>query len=107
MDHVTPMAWSPLAGGALASTAPVDLRNPDHTRRAQLQDTLKSIARSREVASHVIALAWLLKHPARIVPILGSTDATRIKEATGAADLELTREEWYKLMDAAHGQRLP
>jgi len=53
------------------------------------------------------ALAWLLKHPSKILPIIGSTQPERIAEAAKADDLELSREEWYRLLIAARGEPLP
>ena len=54
-----------------------------------------------------MALAWLLRHPAGIVPIIGSTKPEHIRDAARAVDLDLSREEWYRLMTAAVGQPLP
>jgi len=59
------------------------------------------------VSRTVIALAWLLKHPAGIIPVIGSTSPDRIREAVRATELELTREEWYRLLTAARGEPLP
>ena len=55
----------------------------------------------------MIALAWLLRHPSGIVPIVGSTNPENIREAAKAVDVELTRDEWYRLLDAACSERLP
>jgi len=68
---------------------------------------LDDIAKGREVSRAVIALAWLLRHPSGIVPIVGSTNPDNIREAAKAVDVELTRDEWYRLLDAACGQPLP
>ena len=106
-EHVTPMAWSPLAGGRLADNGPIDLQAPDHAHRIHAREMLDLVARERGVTRSVAALAWLLKHPAQIVPIVGSTDPERIRDAINATEIELTREEWYRLMEAGHGQRLP
>ena len=54
-----------------------------------------------------VALAWLLKHPSHIMPIVGSTNPLRIRESARADELELTREEWYRLLLAAWGEPLP
>lgn len=104
---ITPMAWSPLAGGRLGSTDPIDLRDPDHARRIHIREVLDLVARERQTTRPVVALAWLIRHPSRIVPIIGSTDPTRIAELVHASDMELTRDEWYRLLEAALGQRLP
>lgn len=104
---ISPMAWSPLAGGRLAHDDPIDLHDPDHVRRLCLRETLDALARPRGVSRSVIALSWLMAHPAGIMPIVGSTDPVRIREATLADQHLLNREEWYRLLDAALGHRLP
>jgi predicted oxidoreductase len=68
---------------------------------------LDEIALTRGVSRSVIAYAWLLKHPSGIVPIIGTTNPDRIREAVRAPELELTREEWYRLFLAARGEPLP
>ncbi len=106
-EGLTPLAWSPLAGGRLVDPTPIDLHSPDHAHRIHVREVLDLIAREREVTRSVVALAWLLKHPSRIVPIVGSTQPDRIREAVRAVELELTRDEWYRLLEASYGQRLP
>ena len=105
-EQITPMAWSPLAGGRLVDTGPIDLQTADHAHRIHIRETLDLVARERGVTRSVAALAWLLKHPASAVPIVGSTHPERIRDAVNATEIELTRDEWYRLMEAAHGQRL-
>ena len=68
---------------------------------------LDAIAKARAVSRSVVALAWLLKHPSRIVPIVGSTNVNRVRESVKADAMDLTREEWYRLLEAARGERLP
>ena len=106
-EKITPMAWSPLHAGQLADIMPIDLRAEDHVLRLALRETLEHIARERETSRMNVALAWLLKHPSGIMPIVGSTKPERIKEAAKAPALELSREEWYQLLEAAKGARLP
>ena len=55
---------------------------------------------------HGSKLAWLMKHPAGVMPIVGSTKPERIRDAARAASLELSREEWYRLLVAAQGHPL-
>ena len=107
MEQITPMAWSPLGGGRLGASDPIDLRDADHARRLHMREALDLIARSRDTSRAVIALAWLLKHPGKILPLVGSTDPDRIRELTKATDVHLSREEWYRLMEVALGHRLP
>lgn len=112
LDHgleknVTPMAWSPLAGGQLADGAKRLLPSQQNYKLAAVNKELDTLAQAHGTSRMVVALAWLLKHPAGIVPIVGSTHPARIREAVRADSLELTREEWYRLLEAARGERLP
>ena len=104
---MTPMSWSPLAGGQLADGAKRLLTAQQDYRIPPILEALDPIAKARGVSRSVIALAWLMKHPSRIIPIVGSTNPDRIREATKAAEIELTREEWYRLFVAASGAPLP
>jgi len=106
-NNITPLAWSPLAQGKLGSTYPISLRNPNHSQEQALRDALQIVARLQECSRTAVALAWLLRHPAGIVPIIGSTNPEHIRDATKATNLRLSREEWYRLMEAAAGKQLP
>ena len=106
-ENVCPMAWSPLGGGRLVSNSHVELTDPNHAKRLKLREALDHMARDHHVNRAVIALAFLLKHPAGIIPIIGSTNQQAIAETVKACDLNLKREEWYRLMEAAWGHRLP
>lgn len=106
-EKVVPLAWSPLAGGRLSETLPIDINSPDHARRIGLRETLDDIARDYGVSRTIVALAWLLKHPAGIVPIIGTAKPERIREAAQSGNVHLSREEWYRLLEAARGERLP
>ena len=105
--QITPLAWSPLGGGLLGDGAKSILPSLQGFQPAGIVNALDDIAKARGVSRTVVALAWLLKHPSRMIPILGSTDPQRIRDATRAAELDLTREEWYRLLLAARGAPLP
>lgn len=105
--QLTPMAWSPLGAGLLGDGAKRLLPAQKAYRTDGVVKVLDEVARARGVSRMIIAFAWLLKHPGGIMPIVGSTDPQRIREATRALDLELTREEWYRLLLAARGEPLP
>jgi predicted oxidoreductase len=104
---MTPLAWSPLAGGLLAEGAAKLLPAQTAYQPANALAELDRIAGERGRSRMAVALAWLLKHPAGIVPIVGSTQPRRIWEAAGAAEIELSREEWYRLLVAGRGAALP
>ena len=95
---MTPLAWSPLGGGKLLAADTVD---------APLAALLEETATRHGTTPSNIALAWLMRHPSGIIPIVGSTNPLRIREATIACEVKLTREEWYALLEAARGVRLP
>ena len=107
VDQLTPMAWSPLGGGQLADGATRVLPSQEGYGSDMLFKALDGLAKKHGTKRANIALAWLLKHPAKIVPIIGSTRPARIREAAKALDVKLSREEWYELLVAARGERLP
>lgn len=106
IERITPLAWSPLAGGLLADGAKKLLPWQQNYRAEAVLAALDAVAKARGTSRLVIALAWLLKHPSHILPIVGSVNPDRIREAARAPDLELTREEWYRLLLAARGEPL-
>lgn len=107
VEKLTPMAWSPLAAGLLGSGASRLLPSQKLYRPEQFLAVVDTVATARGTSRTVVALAWLLKHPAKIQPIVGSIQPDRIREAVRAEQLELTREEWYRLLIAARGEPLP
>lgn len=107
IERITPMAWSPLASGLIGAGATRLLPFQKTYQIERFLPELDAVARERGVSRIVVALAWLLLHPAGIVPIVGTTNPARIEEATKAVELKLTREEWYRLLIAARGEALP
>lgn len=107
VEKLTPMAWSPLAGGLLGDGAANLLPSQRAYRPDRFLPAIDAVARERGSTRMCVALAWLLKHPSKIQPIIGTVRPERIREAARAAELELTREEWYQLLIAALGEPLP
>ncbi len=102
LHQIMIQAWSPTAGGQVFATG------TDSTETQQrLSAAISSIARSHGVSYNAIALAWLLRHPAGIQPILGTLNQQRIIESVGGDDLTLSRIEWYTLLEAARGEPVP
>ena len=104
---MTPMAWSPLGGGQFAGGARRLLKYQEGYRTDDVLPLLDEYAQARGVTRAAVALAWLLKHPSGIVPIVGSTHPQRVREAVRAAEINLSREEWYRLLAAARDEPLP
>lgn len=106
-EGLTPLAWSPLAGGLLGEGAKRLLPGQTGYNVEAVRPVLAEIAAQRGVSATAVALAWLMRHPSGIVPIVGSTNPERIRDAARAADFTLDREEWYRLYVAARGTPLP
>lgn len=99
MLGLTPMAWSPLGGGRLAA--------PESARDKAVAAALDAVAAAQGVSRTVAAYSWLMAHPAGIVPIIGSQTPSRIAEGAAALTVRWTRTDWYAVLVAARGERLP
>ncbi len=93
---IPPMAWAPLAGGALFSA--------DNTG---LHQTLSSIAARHDSDVTSLVVAWLMAHPAKIIPVMGTNSLERIANFGAAATLTIDRETWYEIYTAALGHEVP
>jgi predicted oxidoreductase len=107
IEKITPMAWSPLAAGLIGAGAHDLLPSQKVYRTEPFLPVIDALAKERGASRTTVALAWLLKHPGGIQPIVGSVNPDRIRQAAKADELELTREEWYRLLLAARGEPLP
>ncbi len=101
--HITLQAWGPLKSGAVIT----GITEPPSKAARDVADVLGELAQAQGVSKEAIALAWLLKHPARMQVIIGTTRPERIKAACEADRVELTRDEWYRLFIAGRGDPLP
>jgi predicted oxidoreductase len=99
MMGLTPLAWSPLGGGRLA--------NPESERDTAVAAELDRVADEQGVSRTVAAYSWLMAHPAGIIPIVGSQQRGRIAEAAEAYKVRWSRQDWYAVLVAARGERLP
>ena len=106
-ENVTPLAWGPLGGGYLGTGGKVDRKHERKDVLRKLVDVMDEVAKNYGVTRTALALAWLLKHPAGIIPIIGSTNPDHIRDAARADGVELSREDWYRLLVAARGKALP
>lgn len=99
-EKIKPMAWSPLAGGKLI--------NPQDNKANRIHQVLCEIAEELNINSiEKIILAWLLNHPAGIIPILGTGKIDRLNIAAEAISLKLSLEQWYRIYNASTGVELP
>lgn len=99
-QRLLPMAWSPLAGGRL-----FDQEDP---RSRRVADALRAIGEPHhEQRLDTLALAWLLNHPAGIVPVLGTRSPARLRAAADALALRFSEAEWLRVYVASQGCPLP
>src|SRR5437667_374710 len=105
MQHgIAVLAWSPLAQGRLAVSAGEASVEP---RVAAVIHALDAVAARAGAPRSAVAYAWVMAHPARPIPLIGSQNPARIREARSAYSVQLTREEWYRILVAARGARMP
>ncbi len=96
---IVPMAWSPMAGGRLFSNEP-------NEQVLRVRKAAAPIQEKYNISLDQLLTAWLIKHPTDIIPVFGSTKIERLKAAKEALDINLTREEWFSLLEAAEGSEV-
>ncbi|MBC8170038.1 MAG: aldo/keto reductase, partial [Anaerolineae bacterium] len=100
LKDITIQPWSPFQYGFFEGVF------LDNAKFPELNQVIDKMAAEKGVANTAIAIAWLLRHPAKMQPIVGTTNADRLKDICKASDITLTREEWYEIYLAA-GNKLP
>ncbi len=100
LNDITIQPWSPFQYGFFEG---VFLNND---RFPELNKKIDELAEAKGVTNSAIAIAWLLRHPAKMQPIVGTTNVARLKDICKASDILLTRPEWYEIYKAA-GNKLP
>ncbi|AAK81309.1 putative oxidoreductase [Clostridium acetobutylicum] len=100
LNDITIQPWSPFQYGFFEGVF------LDNDKFPELNKVINNIARDKGVKNTAIAIAWLLRHPAKMQPIVGTTNVNRLKDICKASDIELTRKEWYEIYRAA-GNKLP
>ena len=95
-------AWSPLAGGKLGTLS--EFADPVIRETSTL---LRQLAEAHSGPPEALPLAWRLRHPAGLQPLVGTTDPVRLAACCAADEVQLSREEWYALFTAARGGRVP
>lgn len=101
--RIAPLAWSPLAQGRLGG----DHAAGENEELSKLHAVMDKIGQATGLERSEVALAWLLLHPAQIIPVVGTTRPERIHASVKALDTTLSREDWYRLIIAARGKKLP
>lgn len=93
---IHPMAWSPLGGGGLFGTEGEAVRS-----------VLQRMANAQNVDVAAVAVAWLLAHPAKILPVMGTNQLARIETFDDATRVHMDRQDWFEILTAAQGYEVP
>lgn len=97
LKNITPMAWSPLGS--------VFREDNEQTRRIHKQ--LGELTDIYNASEDQLLLAWILKHPTKIHPVIGTTNKSRITDAKKAEQIDLKLEDWFKILVASQGYKVP
>lgn len=100
LNKITVQPWSPMQYGFFEGCF------IDNEKFPKLNETLENIGNKHGVSKTTIAFAWILRHPAKMQPVTGTTNLTRLADCIKASEIILTREEWYEIYRAA-GNVLP
>jgi len=98
--NITIQAWSPLQYGFFNGNFLGSEKYPE------LNAVINRVAKEKDVSAGAVAIAWILRHPAKMQVIMGSTKSSRIEDMAKATDIKMSREEWYEIYQAA-GNKLP
>jgi predicted oxidoreductase len=96
---IKPMAWSPLGGGVLF--------DEENTQTEGLRALLRRIATEQDTGPDAVAVAWLLAHPAGILPVMGTNNLKRIARLSDALDVRIDRQTWFEIYTVAQGHEVP
>jgi predicted oxidoreductase len=113
LHGVTIQAWAPLMRGYLGSRPLSEMATDpyanadDLPRLTAVRAVIDQLAAQHQVSPEAISLAWLLRHPARILPLVGTGKPDRLRQAAQAVTIRLAREEWYTLFVTARGAPVP
>ncbi len=97
-NKITPMAWAPL--GAVFSS---ELS----AQKKRIIEQLDVLAQNYNATPDQLVLAWILKHPSGIHPVIGTTNLKRIEASVAAVSINLTSEDWFKILEASQGYEVP
>lgn len=97
-NKIQPMAWSPLGNGKIFTENTPEIK--------ELRKTIQEVGEKYNLGIDQTIFAWHLTHPTQIAPVLGTTKAQRIVDASKALNVTLEREDWFKILSAAEGEEV-
>ena len=105
---ITPLAYSPIGGGWLSGKWDIPDDHGNKTNIGNARAALRDLSDAYNGATPTqLAIAWLLRHPANIIPLVGSNNPDHIQEMAAAGQIQMSRTDWYKLWVAARGAGVP
>ena len=100
LENITIQPWSPMQYGFFEGCFIDDAKFPE------LNNVLEKIGNKYNVSKTTLAISWILRHPAKMQPVTGTTNTTRLADCLKASEIQITREEWYEIYRAM-GNSLP
>ena len=100
LENITIQPWSPMQYGFFEGCFIDDAKFPE------LNNVLEKIGNRYNVSKTTLAISWILRHPAKMQPVTGTTNTTRLADCLKASEIQITREEWYEIYRAM-GNSLP
>jgi predicted oxidoreductase len=97
LKKIQPMCWSPLG----------TVFKEETTQTKRIQKVIETLSEQYQITEDAILLAWVLKHPAKIYPVIGTTTPKRILNAQSALEVNLELEDWFELLVASQGHKVP
>ena len=97
LNHLRPMAWSPFG----------NYFTEDSTENQRIRSVITELCEKYGAEEDQLLLAWLLKHPSGIIPVIGSSRAERIRKSKESLKINLERVDWFRLLIAAQGHKVP
>lgn len=97
LKDIQPMSWSPLGS----------VFKQDNEATQRIKPFLKELAEKYEISEDGILLSWILKHPSQVSPVIGTTNKERISNANKALQIDLELEDWFRLLVASQGHKVP
>ncbi len=96
-DNIQPMCWSPLG----------NVFKEKNEQTSRIKKVLKTLSEKYGISEDAVLLSWILKHPANVSPVIGTTNKERIKNANKALSVQLGLEEWFTLLTESQGHEVP
>ena len=97
IKNITPMAWSPMGS----------IYKDDNEQVLRITKLLEDLKKTYNATLDQLVLAWILKHPSTIHPVIGTTTKERIKDAAKSVQIDLDLEDWFLILEASQGHKVP